>query len=196
LPRSENKPAPVSVVSVPQAAPQLASVPVVMANVPMPLPAPLPKIDEAPPEKPTTIAGLIGNIFGSAPAQAETSALETNSTPVNSRGDRGDKTELAAKPKRTTHTRTAHTAPKPAPKSHAPAAEKKVANAAPQPASARPAKPRVTPTDTADEAPAANSPQLRTAFSAPPPASRSGLLAGAQPVVPVGTFDSRWSGLR
>ena len=52
------------------------------------------------------------------------------------------------------------------------------------------------PVDTADEAPAADSRELRTAFSAPPSASSNGLLTGAQPVVPVGTFDSRWSGLR
>jgi hypothetical protein len=36
---------------------------------------------------------------------------------------------------------------------------------------------------------------MRTAFSAPP-VSGGGLLAGAQPVVPVGSFDSRWSGVR
>jgi hypothetical protein len=37
---------------------------------------------------------------------------------------------------------------------------------------------------------------MRTAFSAPPSASSGGLLTGAQPVVPVGSFDSRWSGVR
>ncbi|MEP7031834.1 MAG: hypothetical protein ABI830_12945, partial [Pseudolabrys sp.] len=37
--------------------------------------------------------------------------------------------------------------------------------------------------------------ELRTAYSAPP-ASTNGLLSGAQPVVPAGTFDSRFSGLR
>lgn len=196
LPRSDDKPAPVSVVSVPQAAPQLASVsstPVVMASVPMPSPAPRPKIGQAPPEKPTTIAGLIGNIFGGSPAPAEASEPEANSSPINSRNSSGDKTELAAKPKRTTRTAAAA---KPAPKPHAPTAAKNIANATPKPAPARPAKPRNAPADTADETPAAGTPQLRTAFSAPPSASRNGLLAGAQPVVPVGTFDSRWSGLR
>ena len=35
--------------------------------------------------------------------------------------------------------------------------------------------------------------EVRTAYSAPP-ASSGGLLTGAQPVVPAGTFDSRFSG--
>jgi hypothetical protein len=36
---------------------------------------------------------------------------------------------------------------------------------------------------------------IRTAYSAPP-ASNNGMLAGAQPVVPAGTFAGRWYGLR
>jgi hypothetical protein len=35
---------------------------------------------------------------------------------------------------------------------------------------------------------------MRTAFQAPPP--KSGLLSGAQPVVPAGSFESRWSAFR
>jgi murein L,D-transpeptidase YafK len=46
-----------------------------------------------------------------------------------------------------------------------------------------------------NDAPRAAEPQLRTAFSAPP-ANTNGMLLGAQPVVPTGTFDSRWSGFR
>ncbi|MFY9686141.1 MAG: hypothetical protein WAJ88_10125, partial [Pseudolabrys sp.] len=38
-------------------------------------------------------------------------------------------------------------------------------------------------------------PEIRTAYTTPP-ASNNGLLAGAQPVVPTGSFDSRWSGMR
>ena len=73
-----------------------------------------------------------------------------------------------------------------------PAAPKAVA-AAPQPAKQRSANAAAKP-DAADEASRAEGPpQLRTAFSAPP-ASHGAVLTGAQPVVPAGTFDSRWSG--
>ena len=44
-----------------------------------------------------------------------------------------------------------------------------------------------------DKSPA---PEMRTAYSAPPPASNNGLLQGAQPVVPAGSFESRWTALR
>ncbi len=40
-----------------------------------------------------------------------------------------------------------------------------------------------------------NDSQMRTAFTAPA-AATNGTLAGAQPVVPTGSFDSRWSGFR
>jgi hypothetical protein len=36
---------------------------------------------------------------------------------------------------------------------------------------------------------------MRTAYSTPP-ASNNGLLSGAQPVVPAGTFENRWTALR
>ena len=39
-------------------------------------------------------------------------------------------------------------------------------------------------------------PEIRTAYSATPQANNSGLLSGAQPVVPAGSFDSRWTALR
>jgi hypothetical protein len=37
---------------------------------------------------------------------------------------------------------------------------------------------------------------MRTAYSSPPPANNNGLLSGAQPVVPAGSFESRWTALR
>ena len=46
-----------------------------------------------------------------------------------------------------------------------------------------------------NEAPRGTDLQLRTAYSAPP-AGDNGMLTGAQPVVPTGSFDSRWSGFR
>src|SRR5665213_1798264 len=65
--------------------------PVMLASVPVPQAAPLPKEGEAPQEKPTTIAGLLGNLFGgnaqTAPApestgEASQSASEPDSAPV------------------------------------------------------------------------------------------------------------------
>ena len=54
-------------------------------------------------------------------------------------------------------------------------------------------KPRVAQAEKKEAAPP--EPELRTAFTAPQ-ASTNGLLAGAQPVVPAGTFAGRFSGLR
>ena len=42
-----------------------------MASVPMPQAAPQAKEGEAPPEQPKSIAGLIGNLFGGAQAEAK-----------------------------------------------------------------------------------------------------------------------------
>jgi len=39
-------------------------------------------------------------------------------------------------------------------------------------------------------------PEIRTAYSNTREANNSGLLAGAQPVVPAGSFDNRWTALR
>jgi hypothetical protein len=68
------------------------------------------------------------------------------------------------------------------------------------PAAAVPAKPRdpapAKPKEVAKSAPAprAPAPEMRTAFSAPQ--SDDGvLLRGAQPVVPAGSFESRWTAL-
>jgi hypothetical protein len=46
-----------------------------------------------------------------------------------------------------------------------------------------------------DQKTPAPTPDLRTAYSAPPP-SDSGLLTGAQPVVPTSSFENRWTALR
>lgn len=188
LPRTANAPAPAPIVSVPQAAPQPESAPVVMASVPMPQPAPQAKQGEAPPEQPKTIAGLIGNIFGGSQAEAKPTEQASESGPV---ALRGSKTEVAAKSKRGTIFRTA-SAPVSQPKSHdaAPTTPKTVADNGAEQSS----KPRVKLAEK-KETPRAPEREMRTAFSAPP-ASSNGLLAGAQPVIPVGSFDSRWAGER
>jgi murein L,D-transpeptidase YafK len=186
LPRTPNAPTPTQFVSVPKPAAEPEGAPVVLASVPVPQPAPLAKEGEVPSKKPASIAGLLGNVFGGSQARAE----PTSSEPVVLRGSKPD----TAKPKAVTPTRTA-TAP--AAPAHSATPPKAVAATAPEPAK-EPAKQRTAKADkpdVADDAPRAEGRQMRTAFSAPP-ASNSGLLTGAQPVMPTGTFDSRWSGFR
>ena len=143
----------------------------------MPQPAPQAKEGEAPPAQPKSIAGLLGNLFGGSPAESQTVAL------------RGSNTEMAAKPKRATpvHTASAPAVPHAKPQDAAPAKPTAVAKNAPAPA------PAVQQARKDDKSPA---PEMRTAYSAPPPASNNGLLQGAQPVVPAGSFESRWTALR
>src|SRR5689334_2783412 len=87
LPRTSDKPAPAPTISVPTPAPQHEeSAPVVMASVPMPRPAPQPKQGEAPAEHPTTITGLIGNLFGGSKAEASavTASADREQVPLRS----------------------------------------------------------------------------------------------------------------
>ena len=149
-----------------------ASEPVVMASVPIPQAAPQAKVGEAPPEQPKSIAGLIGNLFGGAQADARP-AEPAESEQVTLRGTNSE----TVKPKRVTPIRTAA----------APAKPKAVANNAPA------AAPQVR--KEAKETKKTPEPEMRTAYSAPQPAN-NGVLPGAQPVVPAGTFENRWTALR
>jgi hypothetical protein len=185
LPRETNRPA--AVVSVPKPAATDDSAPVMLASVPMPQPAPQAKIGEAPPEQPTTIAGLIGNMFSGNNAQPEAAAASEApapaAKPVALRGSKSD----AARAKPAPQFRTASQ-----PKQPAVAAAKPTAP--PKPVAANASKPAASePTD--GNASRSDNHEMRTAFSAPS-ANNNGLLVGAQPVVPVGSFDARWSGLR
>jgi len=154
-----------------------ASAPVVMASVPAPRPAPQAKEGQAPPEQPKSIAGLIGNMFGGSQAEARPTEAPGNQAVAL----RGSERETAAKPKRVTPVRAALAAQsKPQETMHA--RLKTVANA-------QAPKPQVR---KEDKTPA---PEIRTAYSAPA-ASNNGLLTGAQPVVPAGTFENRWTALR
>jgi murein L,D-transpeptidase YafK len=168
--------------------------PVVLASVPVPQAAPLPKEGEAPPEKPQTIAGLLGNLFGGTqPAETQTAEAqppepEADSEPVALRG-----TETAAKPKSAATLRSIASAPAaPQAKPRQTSAPRAIAANVPEPAP----KPRVRQVAKADK-PKAPAPagEIRTAYSAPQ-TTGNGLLSGAQPVVPVGSFDSRWAGIR
>ena len=163
------------------------SEPVVVASVPLPRPAPQPKHGETPAaHQPTTMAGLFGKLFGRSKQQAETTPSESAST------------DLAAKPKQAAPVRIIPTTP-PAPVRTASAGASapvhtastppdpkprevtlKVESAPPWPAAPQPAK---------AEAPRTPQPEIRTAYTTPS-ASNNGLLTGAQPVVPAGTFNS------
>jgi murein L,D-transpeptidase YafK len=185
LPRT---PAPAATTAVTAQARQ-PSAPVAMASVPMPQSAPQPKEGVAPPEQPKTIAGLLGNLFGGPQTETQPPApAASESTQVALRGGNA---ATAAKPKHFSVVRAAAAATVITPKPRTAAA----ANA-PAPA----VKPRMiqqavkaeTPKTDAPRTPA---PELRTAFTAPS-ASTHGLLTGAQPVIPAGSFDSRFSGLR
>jgi murein L,D-transpeptidase YafK len=214
----------------PAAQPEPVSQPVVMASVPVPEPAPLPKEGQVPQAKPTTIASLLGNIFGGSRAESEThvaAATPTENEPTTASvpvGLRGTNTEMAAKPKakptRAAPVQTAsapiklhpkphkaappkpmavaHNVTAPAPKAPvAPAAkphQQPVRQAARQPTKTeKPRAKQITRTQVAKtqvakpKAAPAPQPQIRSAFAAPS-ASGNGLLSGAQPVMPAGTF--------
>jgi hypothetical protein len=177
--------------------PQQQSGPATVASVPMPHAAPQPKEGETPAqqEKPTSIAGLIGELFGGSKSEAAPAAPPPQKEQFATRST-ARSTDLAAKPKQpapvhtaSTPVRTASAGSSPWPSEPAPApapAAKPAAETAPAPKPApvqQPAK-----VETAR-------PEIRTAYTTPP-ASNTGLLAGAQPVVPTGSFESRWSGTR
>ncbi len=127
------------------------------------------------------IAGLLGNMFATQ---------NDNAQPVSP----------APLPPTRSASRTAVAAAKPAQPGPT------LAAASAQPAPAPIAAPRLRPqikeeTAVAAAAPKAQQqqaqaePQLRTAFTSPAPAQPN-LLAGAQPALPAGSFESRWSAFR
>jgi murein L,D-transpeptidase YafK len=181
LPRTPNQP-PAQVVPPAQpveVATADASVVPVAANVPVPRAAPQAKVGVAPPAE-TGIAGLIDGIFGGS---------NTETAPAVAAPARSRTAVAAAKPASKPTVRTAAAPlPKRAPQTHV--------AAAPKTPELRPAVKDEPMVANAKPAPkAAHQPELRTAFTAPP-APKPGLLAGAQPVVPAGTFESRWSAFR
>jgi murein L,D-transpeptidase YafK len=130
-----------------------------------------------------------GNLFGSlfmseptqpAPAQKSDNGFDqVKSSVVRLFGGATDDAKPAPPPK--------GGIPLPTPKPAARPAPSATANAAPT-ANATPAKPQPKPPQ--EEAQTTEQPPVRSANNGP------GLMSGAQPVVPTGTFDSRWSGLR
>ena len=185
LPRtSSNPPAQTTLpVNMPGVEPkfQLASVetstPAIKGPVPTPDAAPLPKVGSAS-DQPKTIGGLLDNLLSGASAEASVPAETEQRAPAPA-------TRTVAAKRRAAKPQT-HVAAAPSRKH----AEPKVAARPPEPKPEL--KPRVAEND---ERPAhAALPPTRTAFTSTPPSG--GMLTGAQPVVPAGTFESRWSGLR
>jgi murein L,D-transpeptidase YafK len=192
LPRTATPPAPSAEAPVRQEAVPAANEPVVVASVPMPRPAPQPKQGEAPASQPTTIGGLLANLFGGSKAEAAPSAPSPEKQQV---AVRGSNTDLAAKPKQVAPVRSAaagssvpvHTASTP---TSSPA--KQQYDPAPKAVAETmraPAWPSTSQTAKAEPTQSTAQPEIRTAYSTPP-ASNNGLLSGAQPVVPAGTFNS------
>jgi murein L,D-transpeptidase YafK len=210
-PPKNPKPAPTST-AVASAAPDAAAPdseqPVTLASVPVPPAAPLPKEGVTRPEQPTTMAGLFGQLFGnpqpqqpeaqSQPAVQTAEAVpEPESAPVALRG-----TQASANSKPAPVIPTAAASAKSHAKPH-PAQPKAIAARVPERKSAEPAVkqadeqvPAQAPKQASMSEPARpTAPTIRTAYSAPQ-AGGNGLLAGAQPVLQAGSFDSRWAGLR
>ena len=146
-----------------------------VASVPMPRTAPPAKQDNAPaPEqKPTTIAGLIGSWFTGSKAETPASPEKEQAAVRNAN------TDAKSKPVAPVRTATTTTTPKQREASPKPA----------EPAVRAPAPPAPTPTVQTAKAEPPQQPEIRTAYTTPP-ASNNGLLMGAQPVVPVGSFNS------
>ena len=127
---------------------------------------------------PTSIAGLLG-VFGGSKSEPQPEAQAPTAAPAAQRSTLMAKTKQASPVFRTA---TAQAVPA---KHDAKSQDGKPNDAPPL---------RLKQADK-NEAPRGSDSQLRTAYSAPP-ANDSGMLTGAQPVVPTGSFDSRWSGFR
>ncbi|MGB6790923.1 MAG: L,D-transpeptidase family protein [Pseudolabrys sp.] len=182
LPRDTTPPAAAAETPAKTAPAAKPSQPTVAANVPMPRTAPQAQQGEAlaPEQKPTTIAGLIGSWFSGSktetPASPEKDQAAARSASTDTKSKR-------AAPVRTTTSapvQSAQAAPTP-----------KQREASPKPAepAVRPATPALAPAVQTAKAEPPPQPEIRTAYTTPP-ASNNGLLTGAQPVVPVGTFNS------
>jgi len=165
-------------------------------------------VAEVPPQPPAS-SHLLDGLFGSKPAAppapaTRVAATEPAAAPEQSSGVRGffgrlfSSDSSSAKPagETVTGTTTAKQTPTARPKPKTEVAKSEEHKAEPQQANA--AKPAAAPPH--QEANAAKPsappapPQQEANAYAPAPANNASLLRGAQPVMPAGTFDSRWSG--
>ncbi|HVV61771.1 MAG TPA: L,D-transpeptidase family protein [Pseudolabrys sp.] len=190
LPRSQQRPnAGITIPTAPapvqlaDASPEPAAQPLALANVPVPRAAPQPKVGHAPEEP--SIASFIGNLFSTTPeakpAAEPTETAALRGTDQSSAKKKAPPHRIASAPK------TLHVASTPKPQ-HPVTAAAKPATLPPAPEAKPVEQAKATP-------PRAPQPEVRTAYSGST-TTGSGLLTGAQPMVPAGTFASRWQGLR
>jgi hypothetical protein len=167
----------------PPAAHSVAGEPPMMAATPNPEPVRVASAEPA-----TTGTASAGNFFGSlfssnSEKKSEGGTIDRMAKLIGLRGSEDNKPAAAAKPK---------AEPKAAPVRHAAKpAQTTSSNGAirPKPAEHKPAEQKP-----AEHKPAESEP-VKTAGQRPA-APANGAIAGAAPVVPAGTFDSRWSAFR
>jgi murein L,D-transpeptidase YafK len=133
-------------------------------------------------------SGFFSGLFGAKPSGTQTKVASTDTGATGSSGFFGNlfkpKNDTVPPPATANQPATEPAKPRPA------ALASLRAKPAAEPRKTEPAKsePQV-----ADAPKAKATPQ---AAAAPPPANSNGLLKGAQPVVPAGSFDGRWAGLQ
>jgi murein L,D-transpeptidase YafK len=160
--------------------------PVRMASVPVPTPAPLSKQGKADGGKPSAIVSLFGGLFGHSakPAGNESKQIAL----------RGSRREPTARSKKTTRHRQPERTPPKAVARNVPASEPK-AQHKPEAAPIEKQAVALAKPDQSNPAPAsAPEPPIRSAFS--DTAGASGVMTGAQPILPASSFEARWAGLR
>ncbi|HEX5507511.1 MAG TPA: murein L,D-transpeptidase family protein [Pseudolabrys sp.] len=151
-------------------------------NVPVPRVAPRAKSGETPQSK-STLASFFGNLFGGGEKREAT----PHEAAVKTAAAHSSHAKTVAAKKAHPAYRTAAVAPaKPVARAAAPAA-KIVAHNVAEPDSKPAAAQQTNVASSSATAP------MRTAYSGP---TGVGLMAGAQPVLPTGSFASRWAGLR
>lgn len=151
------------------------------ANVPMPEPSPLAR--SAPQEKRSTFASVLGNLFDRATARASAEDQQRTVPPRNTR------IEVAEKPR----AKPTHTASRMTPAHHEDrkAVARVMLKHEIKPPLRQARQPTHPPVNQAAAAPKPHT-NVRTAFSG---TDTNGMLAGAQPAMPAGSFDARWSAL-
>jgi murein L,D-transpeptidase YafK len=151
-----------------------------------------PAIAEAPQQPGTQIPNAFGNLFASSAAAAPAPSASSGASAQDHSGFFGglfsSGHDDAQQPDAAQAEQTATVAPTP-PKPKA--SVRQTAAARPKPTTAH----NTEPPQEADAKPKPKSqPEQQANASAPP--NNGGLISGAQPVVPAGNFDSRWSGVQ
>jgi murein L,D-transpeptidase YafK len=134
-------------------------------------------------------SGLFGNLFGPKPAAQPTQVAATDAPPPEHSGLFGN----LFKPKDdgATDQTASTTAAKPA----VLAGLRPITTVEPRKSEPQKSEPQKTQPQVA-EAPKPKAKSQQDANAVPPPANDGGLIKGAQPVVPTGTFSGRWAGLQ